>query len=74
MKRFCSNDQLEPEYHRTYTIALFVVQYLFPLSIITGAYVRMIAKLWGRTIPGNREESRDAAVLRNKKKVRIILV
>lgn len=29
----------------------------------------MTTKLWGTTVPGNKEESRDAVVLRNKKKV-----
>ncbi|CAL8086046.1 unnamed protein product [Orchesella dallaii] len=68
-KPFCTNLGLSPTFRTYYTLGIVVVQYFFPLIIITGAYAHMATKLWGTTAPGNKEELRDAVVLRNKKKV-----
>lgn len=70
-KPFCANLGLPPAFRMYYSQGIVVIQYFFPLIIITGAYVHMGMKLWGATAPGNKEESRDAVVLRNKKKVPI---
>ncbi|ODM95715.1 Neuropeptide Y receptor [Orchesella cincta] len=67
-KPFCTNLGLSPTFRMYYTLGLVVIQYFFPLIIISAAYTHMATKLWGTTAPGNKEESRDAVVLRNKKK------
>lgn len=71
-KPFCSNMLLDTNFRMYYSLALLVIQYIFPLIILSGAYIHMTTKLWGTQIPGNKEESRDAIVLRNKKKVKKI--
>jgi len=70
LKPFCANLGLSPTFRTYYTLGIVIIQYFFPLIIITGAYAHMATKLWGTTAPGNKEESRDAVVLRNKKKAR----
>ena len=35
-----------PIYSKIYTVTLVIIQYLLPLAIITGAYIRIIAYLW----------------------------
>ncbi|ODM94327.1 Neuropeptide Y receptor, partial [Orchesella cincta] len=69
LKPFCANLGLSSTFRTYYTLGIVIIQYFFPLIIITGAYAHMATKLWGTTAPGNKEESRDAVVLRNKKKV-----
>lgn len=71
VKPFCQNVGMSDDLRRYYILCLVIIQYLLPLIIITGAYIRMAAQLWGATAPGNKEESRDAVVLRNKKKVTV---
>ncbi|CAG7816529.1 unnamed protein product [Allacma fusca] len=68
LKPFCENSGLTDTFRKWYLLGLVVLQYFFPLIIITAAYARMAGTLWGATAPGNAEDSRDAAILRNKKK------
>ncbi|CAL8085984.1 unnamed protein product [Orchesella dallaii] len=68
-KPFCTNLGLSSTFRMYYNLSLVVIQYIFPLIILSGAYTLMAKKLWGTTVPGNKEKSRDAVVLRNKKKV-----
>ena len=35
-----------PIYSKIYTVTLVIIQYLLPLAIITGAYIRIVAYLW----------------------------
>lgn len=53
----------------TYRALLGFLQYLTPLSIISCVYTRMALKLWGSKAPGNAQDSRDANLMKNKKKV-----
>lgn len=50
-----------------------MLQYLTPLIIISWVYSRMAHRLWGSRAPGNAEDSRDATLLKNKKKVRAVV-
>ncbi|ODM95714.1 Tachykinin-like peptide receptor 99D, partial [Orchesella cincta] len=68
-KPFCTNLGLSSTFRMYYNLSLVVIQYFFPLIILSVGYTLMAKKLWGTTAPGNKEESRDAVVLRNKKKV-----
>ncbi|KAE8751542.1 Leucokinin Receptor 1 [Frankliniella occidentalis] len=58
----------------TYRLVLWVLQYLMPLCIITFVYARMGLRLWGSTTPGTAQDSRDANIMKNKKKVIKMLV
>lgn len=53
----------------SYRIVLVLVQYLTPLCIISFVYARMALRLWGSRAPGNAQDSRDANLMKNKKKV-----
>jgi len=68
-KPFCAPVSLTEPLRNFYIYFLVVIQYILPLVIISVAYARMAAKLWGTSTPGNKEESRDENTLRNKKKV-----
>ncbi|ODM92526.1 Tachykinin-like peptide receptor 99D, partial [Orchesella cincta] len=63
-KPFCTNLGLSPTFRTYYTLGIVVVQYFFPLIIISVAYAHMATKLWGTTAPGNKEELRDAVVIK----------
>lgn len=73
-KPFCDLEGMTPTTMLVYRMVLVVVQYLTPLVIITLVYSRMAHRLWGSRAPGNAEDSRDANLLRNKKKVIKMLV
>jgi leucokinin receptor len=53
----------------SYRIVMVLVQYLTPLCIISCVYARMALRLWGSRAPGNAQDSRDANLMKNKKKV-----
>lgn len=69
MKPFCANTWLSESFRVYYNQSVVIIQYFFPLLIISGAYIRMGFELWRAEPPGNREETRDAVVLQNKIKV-----
>ncbi|KAG8260036.1 neuropeptide Y receptor activity protein, partial [Homalodisca vitripennis] len=58
----------------SYRFVLFFVQYFTPLCVISCVYVRMALRLWGSRAPGNAQDSRDANLMKNKKKVIKMLV
>ena len=72
-KPFCEPAWLSESVRKYYMLGLVVLQYFLPLIILTGAYVRMATRLWGATAPGNAEDTRDAAILRNKKRVSMFI-
>ncbi|XP_052133365.1 RYamide receptor-like [Frankliniella occidentalis] len=68
-KPFCKLTGMTDHGMLIYRMILVVVQYLTPLIIISLVYTRMAHRLWGSRAPGNAEDSRDATLLKNKKKV-----
>lgn len=74
VKPFCYNVRLPERSMLFYRITLLFVQYLVPVVIITVVYMRMALRLWGSHAPGNAQDSRDANLMRNKKKVIKMLV
>ncbi|KAJ9591746.1 hypothetical protein L9F63_001682, partial [Diploptera punctata] len=70
MKPFCHNVHLSESGMLCYRFLLVFVQYLTPLCIISCVYARMALRLWGSRAPGNAQDSRDANLMKNKKKVR----
>ncbi|XP_044727495.1 RYamide receptor-like [Chrysoperla carnea] len=71
---FCNNVNLNEDEMKLYRNILVVLQYVIPFSIISFAYIRIAIFLWGSHVPGNAQDSRDATILRNKKKVIKMLV
>jgi hypothetical protein len=55
----------------SYRIVMVLVQYVTPLCIISCVYARMALRLWGSRAPGNAQDSRDANLMKNKKKVSV---
>jgi leucokinin receptor len=68
-KPFCENTELSDEAMLSYRVVLLVLQYLTPLCIISFVCIRMALILWGAKTPGNAQSSRDATLMKNKKKV-----
>jgi leucokinin receptor len=68
-KPFCHNVNLSEEAMLSYRVVLLVLQYLTPLCVISCVYVRMALTLWGSKTPGNAQSTRDATLMKNKKKV-----
>ncbi|XP_063984009.1 neuromedin-K receptor isoform X1 [Diachasmimorpha longicaudata] len=73
-KPFCQNVNMSERSMLTYRALLGFLQYLTPLTIISCVYARMALKLWGSRAPGNAQDSRDANLMKNKKKVIKMLV
>jgi len=67
-KPFC-NFELPGEAMLSYRVVLLVLQYVIPLCVISCVYIRMALTLWGSKTPGNAQSSRDATLMKNKKKV-----
>lgn len=59
---------------RIYRFVLVTVQFVIPFCVISFVYIQMAIKLWGSKTPGNAQNERDKALLRNKKKVVKMLV
>lgn len=57
-------------WRRTYTLFIFVLTYVIPLSILTGTYGILGLRLWRRTAPGNANRTRDKRQIKSKRKVR----
>ncbi|XP_069686426.1 neuropeptide Y receptor type 1-like isoform X2 [Periplaneta americana] len=74
LKPFCHNVHMSDTAMLAYRFAMFLVQYLTPLCIISCVYARMAFRLWGSRAPGNAQDSRDANLMKNKKKVIKMLV
>ena len=60
--------------YQIYTIGLVFFQFVIPYIIMVTKYLRMCVRLWTSTTPGNSDENRDSAILKNKKKSVIMMV
>ena len=60
--------------YQIYTIGLVICQFVIPYIIMVTKYLRMCVMLWTSTTPGNSDENRDSAILKNKKKSVIMMV
>ncbi|RZF42149.1 hypothetical protein LSTR_LSTR014937 [Laodelphax striatellus] len=68
MKPFCKNMTFSERQMMVYRVVLVFVQYFTPLCVISFVYSRMALRLWGSRAPGNAQDSRDANLMKNKKK------
>ncbi|XP_071793168.1 G-protein coupled receptor 83-like [Asterias amurensis] len=65
----------EPGYFRTYfVLATFICQYVIPLSLTSGAYVRIGMKLWAQAAVGDMIAQQQAANNRAKQRTIRMLV
>ncbi|XP_067647446.1 RYamide receptor-like [Eurosta solidaginis] len=71
---FCMNINLTDEQLKAYRYTLVVVQYCVPFLVISFVYIQMAVKLWLTETPGNAQDTRDLAWMRNKKKVIKMLI
>nr|XP_006818712.1 PREDICTED: neuromedin-K receptor-like [Saccoglossus kowalevskii] len=67
---FCSEWLSEFQFAKAYEIFFLMATYTIPLCILCYTYSCVGVRLWGRTIPGNADKSRDQSQAKAKKKVR----
>lgn len=67
----CQEDWPEPRntWAHGYTVFVFIVTYVFPLSVIALAYVVVCRQLRRRKFPGNADHARDSKQLHSTRKV-----
>lgn len=53
-----------------YSIALLVLQYVIPISVLVFTYTSIAVMVWGKRPPGEAENVRDQRMARSKRKVR----
>ncbi|XP_070543816.1 substance-P receptor-like [Ptychodera flava] len=66
---FCSEWHPDLVFAKYYEILMLLVTYVIPLCILCFTYIAVGLRLWGRTIPGNADQSRDQGQAKAKKKV-----
>ncbi|XP_070545631.1 substance-P receptor-like [Ptychodera flava] len=71
---FCSEWHPDLVFAKYYEILMLLVTYVIPLCILCFTYIAVGLRLWGRTIPGNADLSRDQGQTKAKKKVIKMLV
>ncbi|XP_070538841.1 RYamide receptor-like isoform X2 [Ptychodera flava] len=71
---FCSERFPSYQFAKVYEIFFIMITYTSPLFILCFTYMRIGLRLWGRTLPGNADTSRDQSQTRAKKKVIKMLV
>lgn len=71
-KPFCHNVQISPFLWKVYNHTLVTLQYFLPLLLISVVYITIGLKLRDSQAPGNKQGDRDANILKNRKKVRIL--
>lgn len=60
------------QYERLYTLALMILQYIIPLSVLLFTYTSIAVVIWCHRIPGEAENSRDQRIAKSKRKVSAI--
>lgn len=48
-----------------------ILQYVLPLFVLVITYSRIVIVVWGKRIPGEEDNARDARMARSKRKVNI---
>lgn len=54
---------------RAYSMAVMILQYFLPLTILTFTYANIGVVIWAKKVPGEAENSRDQRIAASKKKV-----
>lgn len=56
-----------------YSMALMILQFVLPLFVLVITYTRIVIIVWGKRMPGEEDNARDARMARSKRKVNILL-
>lgn len=56
-----------------YSIALLVLQYVIPITVLVFTYTSIAIMVWGKRPPGEAENIRDQRMARSKRKVRFYM-
>ena len=59
-----------PSQRYVYSIAVMVLQYFLPLSILSVTYAHIGVVIWAKRAPGEAENTRDRKLAASKHKVR----
>lgn len=54
-------------------MALMVLQFVVPLFVLIVTYTRIVVVVWGKRMPGEEDNARDARMARSKRKVNIYI-
>ena len=54
-----------------YSIALLVLQYVIPITVLMFTYTSIAVMVWGKRPPGEAENVRDQRMARSKRKVKV---
>lgn len=58
-----------PQGKYIYGMLLMVLQFVLPLFVLVITYTRIVIIVWGKRIPGEEDNARDARMARSKRKV-----
>ncbi|KFM73569.1 Neuropeptide Y receptor, partial [Stegodyphus mimosarum] len=65
----CSESWESPEQRYYYSMALMILQYFFPMTVLLYTYTRIAIVVWGNKPPGEAEDVRDQRLAASKRKV-----
>lgn len=68
----CMEAWQNPQQRYHYSMALMVLQYFFPLTVLLFTYSRIGIVVWGSKPPGEAEDGRDQRLAASKRKVNIL--
>ncbi|KAI1291911.1 Tachykinin-like peptides receptor 99D [Halotydeus destructor] len=68
-KFICTEEWSDYTHRYYYSMALMVLQYFFPLTVLVFTYTRIAIVVWGKQTPGEAEHSRDRRMAASKRKV-----
>lgn len=69
-KYFCQESwAFWPKGKYYYSMALMILQFVVPLFVLVITYSRIVVVVWGKRIPGEEDNARDARMARSKRKV-----
>lgn len=69
-KYFCQESwSFWPQGKYYYSMALMILQFVLPLFVLVITYSRIVIIVWGKKIPGEEDNARDARMARSKRKV-----
>lgn len=52
-----------------YSMTLMILQFVLPLFVLVITYTRIVIVVWGKRMPGEEDNARDARMARSKRKV-----
>lgn len=72
-KYFCQESwTFWPKGKYYYSMALMILQFVVPLFVLVITYSRIVVVVWGKRMPGEEDNARDARMARSKRKVSIV--